>query len=286
MIFLIISGKNLGRNIFSCSGLILLQLLLATFPCSQAGAQGVAVSPSRIFYNLSEGGSSTERIKISNTDSSELILNASLKDWYRDSLGNKIYFAPGSLNHSNANWLRISPSQIVLKPGESKEVSINIEVPQDAPPVSNSMLFLTQVNKKPPQERTDPSGKKVAVLIKLEIGIHVYNTLPAYHKKNIQFTQVEERAPLNDSTRVIATVLKNTGEVSTDAFLRLELTHKISGENRKFPARAITMLPGATQVILHYIPAHLAAGTYLAAFILDYGEDAELKVAQKDIQYE
>ncbi len=287
MVFLQISRSILGRNISSCSGSILTTILLAVLAASNpVQAQGVTVSPSRIFFSVPAGQRFTERIKISNPDSSELVLNASLKDWFRDSLGNKIYFPSASLPHSNAGWMRVFPSQIILQPGESKEVTVTVEVPEAPPPVTNSMLFLTQVNTRPPVEKTDPLGRKVAVLIKIEIGIHLYNTLPSFTKKDIQFVNVEERTSLKDSMRVVAAVLHNAGEVPTDAFLRFELTHKETGKSIKLPVKALAMLPGATQVVLNSVPARLLAGPYQAALILDCGEDTDLKVAQKELLYE
>lgn len=251
-----------------------------------AGAQGVAVTPSRIFFNSPAGQIATERIKISNTDSAQLILNANLKDWHRDSLGNKTYADAGSLPTSNANWMRIDPVQLILQPGESKEVAVSIQVPGKAKPVTNSMLFLTQVNEGKPIKGIDKSGRKVNILIKVEIGIQLYNTLPGLGKKDLEFTSLQERRAHPDSTRSLAATIQNKGEVATDASLRVELTNKISGENTKIPALALSMLPGASQVVFITIPARLQRGTYQASVILDGGDGTDLKVAQKEIVYD
>lgn len=275
------------RNKQVCSGLILIAgLLLACSSFNKICAQGVAVSPSRIFFNAAAGQSVTERLQVSNTDSQVLILTATLKDWYRDSLGNKIYFEAGSLPTSNAGWMRIDPVQLVLQPHETKEVAVSIQVPDSGRKVTNSMLFLTQVNKRKPVTGIDPSGKKVMILIKVEVGIHLYNIVPGISRKDLEFTAFDDKGPNTDSTRLLAVTIRNRGEVPTDATLRLELTHKISGAGIQLPARPLSMLPGATQVILIPVPAHQSKGKYLAAAILDYGDGTDLKVAQKEIVYE
>ena len=288
---MIYSGVQLtaykDRNKQICSGLILIAgLLLACSAFNKTCAQGVAVSPSRIFFNAAAGQSVTERLQVSNTDSQVLILTATLKDWYRDSLGNKIYFEAGSLPTSNAGWMRIDPVQLVLQPHETKEVAVSIQVPDSCRKVTNSMLFLTQVNKRKPVTGIDPSGKKVMILIKVEIGIHLYNIVPGISRKDLEFTAFDDKGPNTDSTRLLAVTIRNRGEVPTDATLRLELTHKISGAGIQLPARPLSMLPGATQVILIPVPAHQSKGKYLAAAILDYGDGTDLKVAQKEIVYE
>nr|WP_262903633.1 hypothetical protein [Niabella beijingensis] len=275
------------RSIQCCSGFILLfYLLQAIFAFNQVAAQGVAVTPSRIFFNSTAGQLATERIRVSNTDSGILVLNATLKDWYRDSLGNKIYSDPGSLPASNAGWMRVDPLQLVLQPGESKEVTVSMKVPAAAKPVTNSMLFLTQVNERKPVMGIDKSGKKVAILIKVEIGIQLYNILPALGKKNLEFTALQDRGVMADSARCLAATIQNSGEVPADAILRGELTQKSSGNNIKLQPRTLSMLPGASQLVLIRIPANLAPGQYQATLILDGGDGTDLKVAQKEIVYE
>ncbi|MCD2421418.1 hypothetical protein LQ567_01495 [Niabella pedocola] len=260
--------------------------LLVLLCFNRAGAQSVAVIPSRIFFNSTAGQVATERIKVSNTDSGMIVLNAILKDWYRDSLGNKIYSDPGSLPASNASWMRIDPKQLILQPGESKEVAVSVQVPKDAKPVTNSMLFLTQVNERKPIKGIDRSGRKVDILIKVEIGIQLYNTLPEVSKKNLEFIALQDRGPVTDSTRCMAATIQNTGAVATDATLRFELTKKNSGASIKLPPRIISMLPGSSQVVFITIPAHLQQGAYQATVILDGGEGTDLKVAQKEISYD
>ncbi|MBO9620456.1 MAG: hypothetical protein J7539_15625 [Niabella sp.] len=215
-----------------------------------------------------------------------LVLNATLKDWYRDSLGTKIYSEAGSLPASNARWVHIDPVQLVLQPGETKEVSVSMQVPGDPKPVTNSMLFLTQVNQRRPVTGIDKAGKKVGIIIKVEVGIHLYNTIPGISKKNLEFTAFEDKGRNSDSTRLLAVAIQNKGDVATDGQLRVELTNKTSGATVTIRPKAISMLPGATQIVYVNVPAHLQKGNYQAAAILDSGPATDLKVAQKDIVYE
>ncbi|SDD32763.1 COG1470 family protein [Niabella drilacis] len=259
---------------------------MALLYSSRAGAQSVAITPSRIFFNSPAGQAATERIRVSNTDSGVLILNAALRDWYRDSLGNKIYSGPGSLSTSNANWIRIDPQQLILQPGETKEVTVSLQVPESAKPVTNSMLFLTQVNERKPVKGIDRSGRKVDILIRVEIGIQLYNTIPGINKKDLAFIALQDRGLNTDTTRCLAATIQNTGDIATDATLRFELTEKTSGNNIKLPPRVISMLPGASQVVFINFPAQLQQGKYQATVILDGGDGTDLKVAQKEIAYD
>lgn len=263
-------------------------IFLLAAPAAQLHAQSITVNPSRVFFSNAAGQTSSRVIKVTNAGSQPLVLNTSLQDFYRDTLGNKVYSAAGTLPASNAKWLTIIPLQLNLAAGETKDVTVTMTAPPgQVKPVTNSMLFLTQINAQKPVTTTDKNQRKVGVIIKLEVGIHIYNTLPGLSRQDMEFTAFEDRGTDHkDSTRLLALTVVNNGEVSTDARVRFELTNKSTGEENKLPPAAITMLPGAKQVIYFHAPAGLAKGTYLAEAILDTGNDNDLKVAQKDVVYE
>lgn len=248
-------------------------------------SQGITVNPSRIFFNLAPEQTSSQVIRITNPGNEPIVFNAYLKDWYRDSTGEKIYSDTGSLPTSNASWLRTSPSQLEIQPGQTKEVTVYMQVPADAKPVANSMLFLSQVNEQKPVYK-NTGGRKVGIHIRLEVGVHIYNVQPQLSKKEFTFLSFEDLGLINDTTKRLAVKVKNIGEIPVDAYIRLELTNKATGDELKIASQAISMLPNAEQFVYFSIPAHLEKGKYLATAILDFGNDSDLKVAEKAIEYE
>ncbi len=271
-----------NRSILLCFGFIFFLLNNAVY------SQGLVFSPMRVFFTNAAGQSSSQSIEVRNTGTEQLVLNTSLQDWYRDSLGNKVYSAAGTLPGSNAEWIKVFPEQLTIAPQESKQISVSMNVPADASQkVSNCMLFLTQINAQKPSKIIEVSkGKNVGVIIKLQAGIHIYNTFAGLFKKDLEFVAFEDRGLINDSTRRLAITVANNGEVSTDGHLRFELTNKTTGDELKQEPLAITMLPGAKQIVYIKIPAQLTNGKYLAEAVLDTGNDNDLKVAQKEVVYE
>ena len=264
-------------------------LLLIVF-CSTINssiiAQGLSVNPSRIFFSGEKGSIHTRSIKVTNSGNQTIILQASLKDWIRDSVGNKVYAEAGSTANSNASWIRLQSHQTTIQPNESIDIAVVITIPQNAVKVSNSMLFLTQINDTKPISGIDASGRKMSINLKLEVGIQIYNTVPGNETKNLEFISFEDRGMVNDSTKNVELAIHNTGNIPTDAYLRLELTNTSSGETIKIDPKPISMLPNAVQKIVIGFSPKQHKGQYLATAILEYGEDVDLKVAKKEIRYE
>ncbi|MDR2275223.1 MAG: hypothetical protein LBF27_30205 [Sphingobacterium sp.] len=248
-------------------------------------AQGISVSPSRIFFKGGAGQTVSQTITLNNATSTEFNFIASLKDWDRDSLGNKRYYPAGQRKQSNAAWLSLSENSAHIAPGETKLLNLTLTIPpaSEAAQLTNSMLFLTQVKE---QQKGLQNGLNVNVL--LEVGIQVYHTPNGLVAGNLEFLAFEDRGVVSESAghkaRRMQVKIKNTGQINKDGYLRFELTNTATGEEIPIKAAAIALLPEAVQWIQVDLPAELK-GHYLAVAILDAGSQYDLKIAEKEITY-
>lgn len=252
-------------------------------------AQEISVSPARIFFKGS--GSEQEhsqRVLLYNSGTKAVVFKSSLSDWKRDSTGNKLFFSAGTLPSSNATWVEVQPNVVEIPPHSKKEVTVILHVPKGAdakPELTHSMLFLTQLNAQP--SHVISGGRtNIGVLVKLEFGIHIYYTPEIPEVKNLEFINVTERELTANTKKVhrVEVKVKNNGNVVTDGFLRFEVTDKSSGKELKFPEKPVSMLPGDEQTFDLDIPANLK-GSYLIVALLDGGEQTNLKVAKKDVNF-
>lgn len=259
-----------------------LYLILAAFSCF---AQGISVSPSRLFFKGQPGETVTQIVTFSNTSKSELNFISSIKDWDRDSTGIKLYYPAGRLPVSNAKWLSLASSSVSLAPGEVREVSLNMKIPEDggAARLTNSMLFFTQVK---PQNKVNARNANMGVDILFEMGIQVYHVPEGLSPGDLEFLAFEERAAASatDTLKTMAVKIRNSGNINKDAYVRFELTNKTSGEEIQMKPIAIAMLPKAEQWVNLDLPAKLK-GKFLVVAILDAGSQYDLKVAEKEITY-
>jgi hypothetical protein len=252
-------------------------------------AQGVSVSPTRLFFTGSPGERVVQVVRVENPSTQKMVFKLALKDFVRDSLGEKVYSDASSNPGSNAKWVQLLSNTVELAPGEKKEIPVYLLIPTDKKlsqqGVSRSMLFLSQLNEQQDAQGR-PAGRSVGIHVKLEIGIHVYYTPDHCTKRDLEFISFDDRGSVangKDTLRRFAIVVKNQGDVSTDAAVRLELTDKQSGQEMPIPEKRITLLPGARQIV--YMDLPVLKGHFLAIAMLDTGDQNDLKVAEKDLTY-
>lgn len=249
-------------------------------------AQGISVSPSRLFFTGEPGQTSSQAITFSNTSTSELSFIANIKDWERDSLGIKKYIPSGTMPSSNGSWLSLSANTVQLAPGETKSINLTMTVPRNPAPqqLTHSMLFFTQA-----KEQTAAGSIGLHMNVLIEIGIQVYHTPLGLHAGDLEFLAFEDKQVQQNQTgkavRRMDVKVKNTGQVNKDAYVRFELTNMETGEETAINASAIALLPQAEQWVRAELPAKLAAGRYLVIAILDAGSQYDLKIAEKEITY-
>jgi P pilus assembly chaperone PapD len=259
--------------------------LILVYLNTLAYAQGISVSPSRIFFKGEAGQTVSQVISFSNASTSEFYFVANIKDWDRDSLGVKQYYPMGQREQSNGSWLSLSDNTVALAPGETKSVNLSITIPTNSKPqeLTNSMLFFTQV-----KEQKDHLQHGVNMNILLEIGIQVYHTPNGMMPGDLEFLAFEDKGmsikEADQQVRKMLVKIKNTGQINKDAYVRFELTNIESGEEIPVKSIAVAMLPHAEQWIELNLPATLK-GRYLAVAILDAGTQYDLKIAEKEITY-
>jgi hypothetical protein len=252
-------------------------------------AQAVSVSPSRLFFSGDAGRDVEQQVTISNNGKTAATFRASMMDWDRDSIGNKRFYAPGTRPRSNAAWVEVLPNVVVIPPGAKQQVTVTLHVPADVAAVntvSNSMLFLTQLNEQRTDQHLAGSKATIGVVIKLEFGIHVYYTPTALSQKDIDFLAIglQKTAPQNEKQNRVAVKIKNKGNVVTDGFLKFELSNKQNGDEVKIAPKNISMLPNDEQTVYLDLPASLQ-GPYVLVALLDAGEETNLKVAKKELVF-
>lgn len=262
----------------------IIALFLVPMTMQIALGQGFSVSPSRITFTGNPGETVSQVLTLSNSSNNPLMLSARVESFTRDSLGNKVYSTAKNQPTSNTAWLSLSSTAVTILPGESKKINISLAIPANAKNVTNSMIFFTQVKD---QRQIAGTAKAIGVNILMELGVQVYYTPPGINAGELEFQAFQDRGIVNDGkTNVRRIMLKvyNKGQLNKEAFVRLELTNKETGEELKIEPATIAMLPEATQWVTFDLPVNLS-GKFLAVAILDAGAAYDLKIAEKEIIY-
>jgi hypothetical protein len=260
-------------------------LILFFFTCLGIStfAQGISMSPTRLFFTGSPGEIVSQPVILSNSSDVDYVFNVNTKDWKREEDGNKVYLDAGSLEKSNAKWISTTESSVNLPAKTNKEIIVTMTIPLDATTsgVTNSMLFFTQIGK---QKDNADKQTGIGIIALFEFGLHIYCTPPNNSTQSLEIMSIEE---ISDETTIfqkVAIGIENDGNVINDASVELEFTNTSTGEEIKLNPVNISMLPGTKQVVNFNVPEGLA-GTYLGVAIIKMAGTNDLRVGEKTFEF-
>lgn len=260
-------------------------LLFVTI-CSMAvsvTAQGISMSPTRLFLTGNPGETVTETVLLNNTSDKDYVFDINIKDWKREMDGNKIYSEPGSLETSNSSWVSTFESNVTILAGAKKEIQVTMEIPKNASnsALTNSMLFFTQISTQADKAQVQNG---IGIIALFEFGLHVYYTPPSNTLKSMEITAIEDVANEASAERKVAISLTNDGNTVNDATVEFELTNTETGEEIKLEPKPMSSLPGTDQVIHFTLPKDIS-GKYLGVTIIKMAGTNDLRVGEKTFDF-
>lgn len=263
-----------------------LSFIVILFSCISASAQGISISPTRMFFSGNPGENLVQTVTVTNGSSKPIAFNTSTKDWYRDETGEKIYVDANTLAKSNSVWISTPEPLFTVEAGASASIPVTLHIPENASSseVTNSMLFFSQIGQ---QSDNFQGGVGIGIQVLFEFGLQVFNTPPSNTTQNLEFTAVEDLGDItknNISFRRIGIKVKNEGNTISDASVELELTDKNSGQEIKLNPVNISMLPDAEQLIYFDLPADTKGSFSGVSFIKMSGTN-DMRVAEKDFEF-
>ena len=260
---------------FLCLALLLMSIVL------EANAQaGIAVTPGRVYYNLAEGADGTQTIKVTNPTDAELEIGVSFSDWNYLENGNNNIQDPGTLPNSCADWIQVLPdTYFMLKPGETKEVEVLMEVPQNAnkeTPVKTSMIFFTQLN---PGNARDQKGASIQVTVRM--GVKVYHSFTKQTAGELEIVDFKNYKDEEDR-KMIEVQIKNTSDIWVNGNVSWEIFNKNTGKTKTLDKQEFYTLPDDLRIVKQQLPKDLEKGDYTVSAILTYGDSDTINIAELD----
>lgn len=243
---------------------------------------GISVSPPRLYYEVSPGQTGTNEVIVTNaSENNTLELSITLGDWMYNQLGENIVYPPDTLSNSCAGWVNImGSSYISLKPKESKNIKINITVPQelnDSIPVHTAMLYVTQMN---PVDDVDEKGANIKVSVRS--GIKLFHRKPVSRLRKIDIHNLVWNKEKND----ILLEFKNDGNVWIDGVIKSFLFNKSTGKEISLEETTFYTMPKDDRAIRLSIPSDMDKGNYTATVLLDYGDKNNIEAAELQFSHE
>lgn len=244
---------------------------------------GISVSPPRVYFEVRPGQTGTEKVSVTNASKTTVLdLSISLADWAYDENGSNVILPPDSLPNSFSKWVTISEgSYFSLKPGETRELTVNVAVPATADlkfSAYTALLFITQMN---PIDDVNAQGSKIKVSVRS--GVKLYYRPGGLTKvKKLEITDLKFDSPAGNLTLTF----ENRSNVWTDGVVYTDLLNTGTGKSFKIEETAFLTLPGDKRVVHIALPKDLPKGSYTATIMMDFGSDSEMEAAELKFTYE
>jgi hypothetical protein len=149
-------------------------ILTILFAFTEVQAFGFGLAPTRVEIALDTGSRSRQVITIKNVAKQGSIrLSLGLSDWTLNQKQGVVFSPLGTDKRSASSWVRFSPASMILGPGKSKQVLVDIYVPVKLPYVGDYRFALIASTILPP----DKKGKNAGIWNKYQIASLFYCTI-------------------------------------------------------------------------------------------------------------
>lgn len=260
--------------------LILMSIATTVFSVS---AQGISMSPTRLFFTGNPGEVISETVVLHNSSVNDYTFNINYKDWERAIDGTKVYFNSGTLKTSNVSWLSTRENNVLVPAGTTKEVVVSMRIPTGASSTSltNSMLFFTQISK---QQDKSPAHQGIGITALFEFGLHIYYTPSSNEIKSLDITNIEQLRNKEQPMNLVAVSITNDGNTVNDATVEFELTNLATGQEIKLKPIPISMMPNTDQIVEFMMPENIS-GDFLGVTIIKMAGSNDLRVGEKELKF-
>ena len=233
---------------------------------------GFIVSPLHLDFEIRQGETVTQPVRVTNTGTSQITLKIIKKDYMITPEGNDLELQTGTMARSCSKWIALQ-QQFEIGSGDKKKARITVSAPADASGSYWCDAFVTQISD-PALHTTKKGGVNMVISLfqRWKIRIHVY--VPDKAINNGRITDMRLVPASLESPPNIAVEFQNIGNTIAKCTGKLEIRNeegetiqKISlGKNGRF-----TAYPESKRLIETKIEKKLPAGTYNALAIIDYG---------------
>lgn len=219
-------------------------LLLACLAGLSIPAHGrqVSLEPTSLELSAAPGDRERAFVILQNDSPDETVeLTIGLADWTISADGQLELEPPGDAPDSMVDWVRFSPAYISLAPGESREILVDIKIPDTAPPTASRRTALLASAITP--VTTSDGG---SLLRKIEETSLIYLTGP--DSKSLPVIEAVTRVLLADGSTAVRLEVSNTG--TAHARLQGTIQMDANGNSTSLPLASLVLLPETRRAFL------------------------------------
>jgi hypothetical protein len=181
------------------------------------------------------------------------------------------YSRPGTLARSNAPWVVLSASELLLPPHRTAPLSYNVRVPV-ADTLAGTYWTVLMVESVPDASARDPQRNEVAISTVLRYAVQIVSHIGAAAERTFEIRDAKvTTSDAGDSELQLD--VRNTGRRGARVKVKAELYDDAGAKRGAFEQTRGLIYPGAS-IRQHFSFGQLPAGRFKVLVTLDAGDDA------------
>ena len=247
-------------------------ILALTFSTAIAWAQISINGPLTHEYTVEPGRSYEGSIVVQNSGDEAQEIKAYLRDYFFYSDGRVLYETAGSLPRSNALWMTLSPTQVLVPPKNSVSLHFIVQVPDDAALNGTywSIVLVEPISKSSPESSLAETKPTVGLRQIIRYGIQIVTQVGQTGAGEVKFSELKLMS--DKGTRTLVADVENTGDRWLKGAFALDLYDSKGAYMGKFEGERKRMYP-QTSVRYSVDLVGVASGSYKALIVVDCGGD-------------
>jgi len=247
-------------------------LLTVTLLATAHARAGFVASPMELHLANAPGSRSNGTVTVTNTGDDLLTMKLYLGDSRQLPQGNWEEVVPGSLDRSLIDWVSLHSQVLELQPGESREVTLNLEVPADAEGSYWSKLYLEETST--PRSATGGSnGRSYNVFMRQRVAVRIFEDVAGTGTLDAVIRRVEATG-CSEGRPALSVSVENPGTLIARCTGHIELQDLQGTVLEELPLGTqgeFWVFPGVARELTVQAEHSLAPGTYTALAVVDFG---------------
>lgn len=252
--------------------IFLLTLLTLNFKLlTQVNAQAITsitAIPPRLEITVEPGKAVTKIIKVRNESNSEKIISTSTKDFIvTDDKGTPIQLDEKTASTSRwaaSQWIQISPTNLKLKPGETKSLTLTVIAPDDALAGGHYAMVLHTPN-------ITTALKTTGSTVETNVGTLVYITIPGTINQEAKVTNFTATPSFSEFGPIdFSSTIKNLSDIHITPAGSIIITNLL-GSKTKLTLDETNIFPNTSRDFTNTLDKKWLFGRYKAQINAAYG---------------
>lgn len=236
--------------------------LSGIFAQNQIASQSLEVSPPSQEIEIDPGKTAVFKSSVRNKSQESLPITVRVEDFTAQGEEGQVALSEKG-PYSLSTWTTVTPNSFILKPGEEREVTAQVVVPDSKVAGGYYGSFVFSVANTEKKSNTASLGQEIASLFLLKVSGPV----------NEKLFLDELKAPVFSEFGPIPLTLRftNTGNVHTKAFGLINITDMFGQKVTDLVINGTNVFPGASRNIKTTFNKQLLFGKFTATAIMYYG---------------